>query len=409
MTEPNAQRSRGSASITRREALRRLAAAGLLAPAAVTSSRRALAVQPASTPIPASSKPGLRGINYDIGTSTYGPDGVPGALSREGWTSETIARSAMRDEFDVIRDRVGLSAISIYGSDAARMADGAAMALERGLHVWLQPRLMEAPIDDTLVLVADVAEAAEQLRRDAPAIGINVGVEASVFTAGILPGDSFEERVASLGGSEDDLATYFANLNAYLAQAVDTVKSSFDGDVIYSAGPWEWWAIDWTLFDFVGVDYYMDSSNQATYVTDLQSLQVFEKPIVITEFGCCCYEGAELRGGDGYDIVDWTASPPRLNGDYVRSEQTQSDYLMKLLDIYDAEAVASAFIWTFIGDSPYSDDPVYDLDMADFTIVKAMPESGYPPPPGTEYTNPGPGDWEPKIAFHELGRRFGSR
>ena len=37
-----------------------------------------------------------------------------------------------------------------------------------------------------------------------------------------------------------------------------------------------------------------------------------KKPLVIGEFGCCTYQGAEDRGEMGWDIVDWNAKPPRL-------------------------------------------------------------------------------------------------
>jgi len=43
---------------------------------------------------------------------------------------------------------------------------------------------------------------------------------------------------------------------------------------------------------------------------DLRALRRFDKPIVVTEFGCCAYEGAEDTGGSAYGIVD--SGPPSI-------------------------------------------------------------------------------------------------
>ena len=121
----------------------------------------------------------------------------------------------------------------------------------------------------------------------------------------------------------------------------------------------------------VGVDLYRDASNEATYRQDVRALHRHGKPVVITEFGCCSYVGADDRGGEGFMIIDWSGPEPVLTGNPVRDEQVQADYLAELLDVFEAEDVHGAFVWTFIEpDSPYSPDPRRDLDMAGFAIVR---------------------------------------
>ncbi len=345
-----------------------------------------------ATSTPAVAPKGLvqKGITYDSGTISIGAGGVPEAPSREGWSDEVTARTAMRREIDVIRDELKCAAISILGSDVARLTDGAAMALERGFHVWLQPRLMGAASDDTLNLLSEVARSAEQLRMDSPNIGVNVGVEATLFTGGIIPGDSFEERVASLIAAGNQLPAFNRNLNVYLERAVAATRASFGGEVTYSAGPWEWGEIEWSRFDVVGLDSSMDASNEATYVSAPRALRRHGKPFVVTEFVCCCYEGAENRGGDGYDIVDWAKPLPELNGAYVRSEQTQAGYLAKLLAIYEAEGVHGAFVWTFIEDSPYSPDPASTWTWPVSGSSRPCPTAGTPLPSARSPRPPAP-------------------
>lgn len=82
----------------------------------------------------------------------------------------------------------------------------------------------------------------------------------------------------------------------------------------------------------------------------------------------------------------------------MRSEETQATYLMELLDIFEAEMVRGAFVYTFLEESIHSADPRYDLDMASFGVVKLVSFEATAIENGTY--------WEPKVAFHALAERF---
>jgi hypothetical protein len=100
----------------------------------------------------------------------------------------------------------------------------------------------------------------------------------------------------------------------------------------------------------------------------------------------------------GWAILD-LENPGRFVGEYVRSEQTQVDYIHRLLDIFDAERLSGAFIYQFVTpDLVHSADPLQDLDMASYGVVKVV-----------EYDSAtGAYRWEPKQSFHEIARRFGA-
>jgi hypothetical protein len=106
------------------------------------------------------------------------------------------------------------------------------------------------------------------------------------------------------------------------------------------------------------------------------------------------------------EIVEWdetTVMPRRLNGDFPRDEGEQVTYLRELLDIFDAEGVDSAFVFTFESTQfPHrpGGDPQDDLDRGAYGIVK-MRESGR----GETYPDMA---WEPKAAFAALADQYGS-
>ncbi len=186
-------------------------------------------------------------------------------------------------------------------------------------------------------------------------------------------------------------------LNAFLTKATAIVRASFHGQLTYASGPWE--TVDWSLFDFVGIDYYRDARNKTTYRQTLHKYFTYGKPVIILEFGCCTYQGAADKGGYGWAIVNRDTTPRQLRGAFVRDEPGQARYLLELLDLFREEQVEGAFVFTFVMPSyPYSDDPTYDLDMASYSLVKT-----YVDQTGQTYAGL---PWEPKESFRQLAHYY---
>jgi len=57
-------------------------------------------------------------------------------------------------------------------------------------------------------------------------------------------------------------------LNEFLAKANSSVRQVFHGKVTYASLVWE--EVDWSLFDFVGVDHYRISRIEDKYVEMLK-------------------------------------------------------------------------------------------------------------------------------------------
>jgi hypothetical protein len=327
-----------------------------------------------------------RGMNYDVGTDS----GL--APSRATWHAD----SARRD-IRTIRDDLHCNAVGVHGTDVTRLTETSAYALERGLHVWLQPRLFDVSGEEVLAHLASVAGEAERLRRQYTNVVLNVGVEMTLLNTGFVPGATIPERIAAFETlSASDWPPIMARLNDVLARALTLARDRFGGPLTYGAGPWEWADIDWRGFDIIGLDHYMDRTNRADYVDPLRQFRGAGKPVVVLEFGCCTYEGAEDAGGMGWAIVD-DDNPGQLDGVYVRSEKTQADYIGHLLDLLHAERVSGAFVYQFVDPSlVHSSDARRDLDMASYGVVKVVSND--------EQT--GAFQWQPKRAFRVLAERY---
>jgi hypothetical protein len=117
--------------------------------------------------------------------------------------------------------------------------------------------------------------------------------------------------------------------------------------------------------------------------------------VIVTEFGCCAYEGAERLGGAGWMAIDHGTDPPTVKPGHVRSERVQAETVAALIDLYQSESVHGAYLYDFLQTENLHDpDPRRDLDMAGYGIVKPALRAD------------GGVTWEPKAAFHAVAKRY---
>jgi hypothetical protein len=228
-------------------------------------------------------------------------------------------------------------------------------------------------------------------------IRLNVGCELTVFTAGLIPGRGFEQRARRLRWMWPLLPAFNWRLDRLLRQAVTTARDRFGGEITYGAGSWE--TVSWRRFDAVGLNHYRDGSNHHRYAAVLRLARRHDRPVLVTEFGCCSYPGAETRSAEGDGVVDWQhPDGPSIVGDHARDESVQASYIAELLDTFSEVGVDGAFVFEFSEPHyPRIDDPRRDLDVASFGIVAVEHRET---PDGLGY------DETPKAAFHEIADRY---
>jgi hypothetical protein len=336
----------------------------------------------------------IKGVCYDTGRAYGG-----------GFVTRRVFDPAMtRRELQIIRDDLHCNAVRFQGTDIGRLMTAAAAALELGgLQVWLSPELFKKSRKATLAYLVRAAAAAEPLREQFPGqLVFCVGTESSLFTKGIVPGRTVDQRITSIRRAGLHSGPYAQQLQAFLAEANDEVRKVFHGPLTYASTPFE--VVDWSLFDVIGVDHYRNSKNDHRYTETIRRYVGQGKPVVNTEFGHSSYTGdrpglMELGEVEMMSLalhripLAGRLVRPRLKrGTFIRNETGQARQLTTTLATLDAEGVNGAFIWTFADPwLTHSADPRHDLDMTSTALVKTC-ERG----PGTTY----PGlPWEPKPAF----------
>ena len=328
-----------------------------------------------------------KGIAYDVGMVGKG------GLSRERLEPEVVRR-----ELTIIRDDLHCNAVQIIGAEPDRLELAASCAANLGLEVWFSPYPLEQTPDEILSLFDDCAERAERIRDGGANVVFVGGVELTIMNRGFMGGDTPDERLAVLLGQPDRrarIAEISTRLNEFLSRAIATIRGTFCGKVTYASIPFE--RIDWTPLDFVAVELIRSSEVADQFRDGVRALVAGGKPVAITGFGTATYRGAGARGGRTMEIVESdkdSGAPLRLNGEYVRDEAGQAQYVKELLDIFDSEGVDAAFVYLFaLYNFPHrpDGDPCNDLDLASPGIVKVLEGRQ-----GVAYPDMA---WEPKFAF----------
>jgi hypothetical protein len=341
-----------------------------------------------------------RGISYDTGSNF---NTGQGPISRAVWSTER-----MREEIAAIADQLHCNSVTIYGSETGRLSETVAEAAGRGLHVWLQPRLMDRTQPETLDHLAECARLAESARRQGADIRFSIGCTHAMATPGIIPGEKYHDRMANIFPDDDhhflkptggyDKQQSAARLNEFLVRAAKISRDNFSGELIYSAGNFE--DVDWSVVDYVGLTYYYSHhSSREGHAEEIAGYRRWGKPIVISEYGSPAYAGAADRGMLAFDVIDRSGPVPTVFDGYVRDEQAQADYHLRMLAMFEELGIHSAAMAEFIHPThPHSDDPRYDLDIASWALVKTVREDYF------DWASPY--RWEPKEAFRAVGRYY---
>jgi hypothetical protein len=334
----------------------------------------------------------IKGVCYDVGRR----------YSSYFVTRKVFDPAATRRDLQIIRDDLHANAVRFQGTDITRLITAAEAALELGLQVWLSPEMFKRSQQITLAYLERAAIAAEPLRQRFPdQLTLCAGTEASLFTKGIVPGHTVEQRIKSLRRAGLRSHPYAEQLQAFLDQANQRVRKAFHGPLTYASLPFE--HVDWSQFDVIAVDHYRNSKIEAHYAERIRPYLALGKPVVNAEFGHSSYRGdhpgrmefGELNNGSlalHLMPVAGRLFQPRLkNGTNIRDEEHQARELIKTLQILDAEGVTGAFIWTFA--DPWlihTPDPEHDLDMTSTALVKTYPDQS----------------WKPKQSFHAVANFY---
>lgn len=313
-------------------------------------------------------------INYSAGLRY---DHSPGNTALYEKIYDSLTPASVEKDIDDIK-KAGCTSVRIYGDRADKLLMSAETALERGLSVWLSPRLINGTKEETIANLKTFAQRAEELRtRYEGRVTLVVGTELALDSRIALDGDYGERtkkyaalvaqstmetrsRIVKLLGSgalsvlkrtghiaaiSEEEKRRFSTVGDFVRELAAHVRPIFHGPLTYAALPQE--QIDWNddNLDIVGVNLYRDFATGRTYEQELEQLKGFGKPVAITEFGTAPYKGAELLGGGAANqIIQW--SRLRLLP-HLRDTSGQARHIKALYRTYQKHDIDHAFVFEY--------------------------------------------------------------
>lgn len=337
----------------------------------------------------------MYGVVYDVGLMFGGKN-----LSVSNFRKEQVVY-----DMSIIKHVLNCNTVRIEGENLDRLSIATEEAHKQGLKVLFNPWKMEADSATTVDYMIRASKVAEKLRLKGADLIFVTGCEYTLFNRGVFPGDTFDKRIAwlmKLGSMPNPMEEIQGKkLNLILQSMASQVRKNYHGKIVYSSGAWE--TVDWTNFDYVGVDYYHNNESDEQYIEGLNRYKSIGKPVIVMEMGSCAYQGAAERGGNGFSVFKGVDS--NGNGIYeggkkpVRDESVQADYISKNIDLLQKAGASGIMVYVFSYPIyPYSKTGV-DYDMVAYSLVKSFPS--------TDARNEQIPSWEPKEAFYRVGEIFG--
>ena len=337
----------------------------------------------------------MYGVVYDVGLMFGGKN-----LSVSNFRKEQVVY-----DMSIIKHVLNCNTVRIEGENLDRLSIATEEAHKQGLKVLFNPWKMEADSATTVDYMIRASKVAEKLRLKGADLIFVTGCEYTLFNRGVFPGDTFDKRIAwlmKLGSMPNPMEEIQGKkLNLILQSMASQVRKNYHGKIVYSSGAWE--TVDWTNFDYVGVDYYHNNESDEQYIEGLNRYKSIGKPVIVMEMGCCAYQGAAERGGNGFSVFKGVDS--NGNGIYeggkkpVRDESVQADYISKNIDLLQKASASGIMVYVFSYPIyPYSKTGV-DYDMVAYSLVKSFPS--------TDARNKQIPSCEPKEAFYRVGEIFG--
>lgn len=283
--------------------------------------------------------------------------------------------------------RMNCNSIRLYGSHNGKLLRYSKLALKNGFIVWASPRYIGKNKDETLRLLLDFSKQLEKMRHS-DNVFLIIGNEFTIDMWGLVVGNTQMQRAMNYKDAKSDV------LNRILSKFIPEIRNIFGGKITYAALITE--NIDYSLFDYIGLNYYWYYGNMFNYVSRLKNLsKEYHKKIIVTEFGTCCYKFASILDGAAYYPIQELKlhEKPILNRLIIRDEKEQVKYLRRCFKKFEKADVEGTFIFDFAEKWKTFIPNKKCMDLASFGIMRQYPD----------------GRIEPKLAFNYVKEYYNKK
>jgi len=260
-----------------------------------------------------------------------------------GWKGMSPIPTDVTDEkLDIIHDELGCNAVIIFGNTEFEddLIEAGRLAIQKGFdRIYVAPMYLDLSAGETVDRIGRFAKKVKALRQMSEAIVFMVGHEFTFDMYGIVPGETYPDRLRYPLEHGDWAGKAYAVLPGVFRKIVAVCKADYGYQIAYAATVWE--ADDivpWSdpIFESVSSDDYIwDKVGWTENVVrrHLAGLKRYGKPVNSTEWGCLTYKGASQ---------EWGFTDSDL-AKYPYDEDEQANYIAQYCSMLDKADISGAF------------------------------------------------------------------
>ena len=282
-----------------------------------------------------------KGVNYCVG-KPMNPE----------WSTDYPSpnRDQIDEELDNIHNDLGCNAMIITaGADSEDdLIECARTALQKGFfdRIYVEPHYWQHSTDETVERIARFAPRVRALREASEVIHFMVGHEFSLETHGIVPGDTWSDRVEYQVKNPNWADKVWATFPRMFKDIIAACKENYGYKISYAAISYaEIDAVPWAdpMFESVGIDGGLLPALGVTEEVLFRQLSElkgkFGKPIITPDGpSCMTYTGADQWDG---------AILPHASENRPYDEDAQAKYIKSYCDVLNRAGIEGCFYWQY--------------------------------------------------------------
>jgi len=249
------------------------------------------------------------------------------------------------EKLDLIRDELACNAVIIFGEKEEfedDLIEASRLAIQKGFdRIYVTPEYQDLPVDETIEKIGQFAKKVKALRQMSEAIVFMVGHEFTLDAYGIVPGETYADRVHYVREHTDWMEKVYAVLPGMFRKIVQVCKDYYGYQITYAATVWEAEDIvPWSdpIFESVSSNAYVQDKvgwTQNCVMKHLSGLGKYGKPVNSTEWGCPTYKGAREQASSAFLDEDLAK--------YPYDEDDQVSYIAQYCDMLNKVNISGAF------------------------------------------------------------------
>jgi len=253
---------------------------------------------------------------------------------------DTLANEAL----EVIKSELKCNGVHPHQNREEVIIQCAKLAIDKRFEsIVLAPRYGQSgediDFDEYITRLVRFSRKAEELRKTANSVTLEIGVELSYQLRGVYNGSTYRDRIeeAWVNRKRKEVQD---RLHSYLLKLVRGIRENFQGKLVYSKGGLEEIRWDQLDIDIIGGEKYFATEwfTKESHLKDVLTLKKFGRPVFITDFGCASYRGATRWGGDAW----------RRYAGEERSQEEQANGIEISVENFEGARVDAIFLFEFI-------------------------------------------------------------